>query len=231
LATFRASPMQLSVTKGSLFSLGARILVSANAKLKVTLTEGTEFQLTVPQQEAPIVEPAEIYARLAPSTMVIGKDAQHSRAQWTEYGVQKLPGVVSSLAEGQTAFAKKEMGILQELNQYLATRSYICGFGATYVDILLYSVLSSSFRRLDEAAFFNLMHVSRWFDLVQHVSAEIDGNLIDLVAIPLERSTKGKAEKSSGDAGPKKEKESKKKDKAAAPVESAAPKDVRTGNE
>ncbi|KAK3599822.1 hypothetical protein CHS0354_022388 [Potamilus streckersoni] len=99
--------------------------------------------------------------RAAEKNSLLGNTAEDQAAvdQWLEYRVSQL-----DRCQGDKELA----GVLKELNAYLADKVYFVNHTLSLADILLYYGLHTHFVGMPFYDKENYMHVSRWFDNVQH---------------------------------------------------------------
>ncbi|XP_055693181.1 eukaryotic translation elongation factor 1 epsilon-1 [Lutzomyia longipalpis] len=91
--------------------------------------------------------------------------------QWIEY---------CSLHANPTLLTNRshQRCLLEELNAYLATRSYFVGHSLTLADVVVFYSLNqtiASFQNSDKEKF---IHLSRWFDHIQQVESVRQGMML-----------------------------------------------------
>ncbi|XP_055324955.1 eukaryotic translation elongation factor 1 epsilon-1 [Sitodiplosis mosellana] len=92
-----------------------------------------------------------------------GKDllTQCLIVQWFDYSVLFIDPAVESRASRDL--------VLQELNDYLLTRSYLVGQSLTLADVVVFYSLSAIMRTLSPANKEKYLNVSRWFEHIQKI--------------------------------------------------------------
>lgn len=94
---------------------------------------------------------------------VIGNTPQERAEiqQWLEF-------VVVNICEESNQTKEPTKLVLEELNSYLKDRTYFVGSTLTLADIFFYYSLHSHLAALTFQEKEKYLHLSRWFDLVQH---------------------------------------------------------------
>lgn len=80
--------------------------------------------------------------------------------QWMEYRITKIDPCENDVRSMQ--------GVLKELNSYLTDKVFFVGHRFTLADVLLYRSLHRIFMELSFYDKQHLIHLSRWFNQVQH---------------------------------------------------------------
>ncbi|XP_013396667.1 eukaryotic translation elongation factor 1 epsilon-1 [Lingula anatina] len=102
-------------------------------------------------------------------------EAQAAVSQWLEYRITQVD---------RCGTDKDKQCILEDINRFLQKRVYLVEYQPTLADLLLYYSLHSVMTELTFLEKQKLMHLSRWFNQVQH----LPGIYQTLPVVPFQRN-------------------------------------------
>lgn len=148
---------KLDVQTGSILGLLAPILLkSETVKLDIAL-HPTPFQETLVVNEQASSDTLAILDKLFEgSALYVSIDSNELHRQWGKFAVD---------------FSTQNAGLpaLTPLNEYLKTRAYIIGWRVSLTDLVIWAAVHATVRSMGVMNQQRYVHVSRWFNQVQHV--------------------------------------------------------------